>query len=48
MIKKFALRLTQQLYKQLKEIAEQNKRSVNSEIIVALETYVKSFSKNNR
>ncbi len=47
MIKKFVLRLSEQLYNQIKKIAEQNKRSVNSEIIIALENHVKSFSKSD-
>lgn len=47
MIKTFVLRLSKELYNQLKEIADKNKRSVNSEIIIALESHVKSFRKNN-
>lgn len=41
---RYALRITEKLYAELKKIAEQEHRSINSEILYILEQYIKNFS----
>jgi hypothetical protein len=40
-MKKLLLRLNPDLYKKLKDSAEENNRSINSEIITAIKNYLK-------
>ena len=44
-IKRFTLRLPDELWDNMKVIADKNRRTVTSEIIIALEEYVKNNSK---
>lgn len=39
------LRIPDEIYKAIKESSENNRRSMNSEIVVALELYISNFAK---
>lgn len=41
-IKRFTFRLPEDIFKNIEEIAKHNHRSVNAEIIVAIEQYLKT------
>lgn len=43
-IKRFTFRISSDLFDQIEKIAKKNHRSVNSEIILAVEQYVKEHS----
>ena len=43
-----SLRLPDELHKALKEIAEQERRSLNSQILIILELFVKQWKEKNR
>lgn len=42
-IKRFTFRLPTELFNQIEEVAKTNYRSVNAEVIVAIEHYLKSL-----
>lgn len=42
-IKRFTFRLPTELFNQVEDIAKSNHRSVNAEVIVAIEQYLKSL-----
>ena len=42
---RFALRISKQLYDELKKLAEIDKRSINAEILYIIEQYIKNFNK---
>lgn len=46
-IKRFTFRLPIDLYNQVDSIAKQNHRSLNSEIIIALEAYCQKYQHDN-
>lgn len=46
-IKKFTLRINEKLLRQVEDIANSNRRSINSEIIVILEKFINSKLSNN-
>lgn len=43
-MKRFTFRISSDLFEQVEKIAKKNHRSVNSEIILAVEQYVKKYS----
>lgn len=55
-LKRFTFRVPEEIYTQIEEIAKSNFRSVNAEIIVAIEKYISSqreitnsqYSQNNK
>ena len=45
LVEKFVIRLPNGLREQIKALSEQNRRSMNSEIIMVLEKHIQQFSK---
>lgn len=43
-MKRFTFRISSNLFNQVEKIAKENHRSVNSEIIFAVEQYIKKYS----
>lgn len=46
-IRRFTFRLPLELFKNIEQIAKENHRSVNSEIIIAIEDYLKKCQNDN-
>lgn len=47
LVEKFVIRLPQGLREQIKTLSEQNRRSMNSEIIMVLEKHIEQFSQDD-